>query len=405
MRLVTLLSSFLILFIRKQYLQASSTAAFGPLPQNSKKSQVGAIFSSPSSSSSISSSSSNVIIEHPKVSSLALPRDPTRLRYRCRVAYDGTNFGGFQIQPQKSQDKDCICSSGNQRERTVQGELERVLKRRFGREIRVVGAGRTDSGVHARGQAVHFDLTWDEHASITTNIAKQQPQQTSCSLEKSMNRMLPTDVCVWNLGPAPAPTSEHVNNRTSTFAWNVMRKCHSKLYSYRICLGDAMDPMDRYSRWQLDSNWVREKMTKSSNNSRSSDLENELAEILQHYVGTHDFVCFTSALEANQRRRGGVAKMNTVRTIYRCELICEDVERRFYRIDFYLNGALYKMVRSLVGTAIDVYRKAVDKDTFLRLLSNDPSQNGLMRGDNPSKPAPPQGLTLERVFYSNDDDF
>lgn len=312
---------------------------------------------------------------------LALPRDPGRLRYRCRVAYDGTEFQGFQIQHRKED---------STIKRTVQGELEQALERRFGRNIRVVGAGRTDAGVHARGQAVHFDLTWEEHNASMSSLPTPMVSNSSLALETAMNRMLPINIRVWNLGPAPPPGVEIVNNRTSTFAWNVMRKCDSKLYSYRICLADAMDPIDRYSRWQLDSNWVKQ----------MGDDTKELAEILRRYQGTRDFVCFAGALEATARRTGVVK--STVRTVHRCELVCEDAERQLFRIDIYLDGALYKMVRNLVGTAIDVYRKALDMETFERLL-NDPSKNGLTREDNPCKPAPPQGLTLERVFYPDDD--
>ncbi len=294
---------------------------------------------------------------------LSLRNDSMRIRYRSRVAYDGTGFSGFQLQGEK---------------RTIQGVIEGVLLRRFGRTIRVAGAGRTDAGVHARGQAIHFDLTLEEHSQLTEDA----------SLERAMNRMLPTDVRVWNLGLTPPPSEEFVNNQTSVFVWNVMRKCDRKLYSYRLCLGDAMDPVLRHDRWQLDNNWV-------------SEIDPILlAEILQEYQGTHDFVCFAGALEATARKTGII--MSTIRTVYNCNLICEDEERQLYRIDLYLDGALYKMVRNLVGTAIDVCRGKLERGTFDKLLK-DPSKHGFDRDNNPCKPAPPQGLTLERVFYPNDD--
>ncbi len=113
--------------------------------------------------------------------------------------------------------------------------------------------------------------------------------------------MLPTVVRVWNLWLTPPPSEEFVNNQTSFFVWIRMRKCDSKLYSYRLCLGDAMDPILRHGRWQLDNNWVSE---------INPIL---LAEILQEYQGTNDFVCFAEALEATARKTWII--MSTIRTV------------------------------------------------------------------------------------------
>jgi tRNA pseudouridine38-40 synthase len=298
-------------------------------------------------------------------SDLSLPGDSSKLRYRCRVTYDGTNLCGFQFQ-----DSD---------KRTVQGELEQVLSQRFDRAVRVVPAGRTDAGVHARGQAIHFDLGHNE-----TEVYNSDWNQR---LQTSMNQMLPSDIRIWNVGPAPPPCSELVNGDatgTIMYAWNVNRKCSGKLYSYRLCLADCMDPIERHRRWQLD--W--------ENNIDPVYL----AELLKHYQGTHDFQCFAGALEATARKTGVV--MSTLRTIQSIELIEEDPVTQFYRVDIYLDGALYKMVRNIVGTALDVCRGALPESQFLELLNN---PTDMARKDNPSKPAPPQGLTMERVFYPNDD--
>eukprot|EP00985_Skeletonema_marinoi_P033359 scaffold41104_cov234-Skeletonema_marinoi.AAC.2 len=70
-----------------------------------------------------------------------------KVRFRSRVAYCGTPFCGWQLQPHRT---------------TIQGEIEEALYRRYNRRIAVVGAGRTDAGVHARGQAIHFDLFQEE---------------------------------------------------------------------------------------------------------------------------------------------------------------------------------------------------------------------------------------------------
>ena len=88
-------------------------------------------------------------------------------RVKCVIAYDGTDFEGYQIQPQK---------------RTVQGEIEKILEKMHkGEQIRIYASGRTDARVHAMGQVVHFDtkLTLDES-----------------QWKRALNAMLPEDIVV-----------------------------------------------------------------------------------------------------------------------------------------------------------------------------------------------------------------
>jgi tRNA pseudouridine38-40 synthase len=315
-----------------------------------------------------------------------------KIRYRCRVTYDGTGFSGFQLQATAANVNVNSNSDEKQQQRTVQGQLEQVLAQRLNRPVRVVGAGRTDAGVHARGQAVHFDLYANETTTTTLATSNNKNNNDECwnqALQVSMNRMLPDDIRVWNVQPAPPPCLEFVNyddGEQEMKTWNVMRKCNAKLYSYRFCIGDSMDPLDRHTRWQPD--WGHE-----------IDV-NRLLPILKQYEGTHDFRCFAGALEQAQRKRGHT--IGTVRRIHSVRLVEEDSAQGLYRIDIFLVGALYKMVRNMVGTALDVCRGKVSEDKFLELLTN-PSESSLSRKDNPCKPAPPQGLTLERVFYPNDD--
>jgi tRNA pseudouridine38-40 synthase len=299
---------------------------------------------------------------------LSLTEQPQTLRYRCRVAYDGTGYSGFQLQPNPNQ---------KEQRRTIQGELERTLSQRFDRLVRVVGAGRTDAGVHSRGQAIHFDLYRNE--TTTETIIADDNNKV---LQTAMNRMLPQDIRVWKVEQAHLPREELVNGKKRVLPWNVMRKCNAKLYSYRLCIGDSMDPLERHYRWQLD--WGHE-------------IDPEyLGKILKLYEGTHNFVCFAGALESNERKTG--KRMGTIRTIHKINLI-KQTGNDLYRIDIYLEGALYKMVRNMVGTALEVCRGRMTEDEFLEILHH---PENLSRKDNPSKPAPPQGLTLEHVFYPDD---
>jgi tRNA pseudouridine38-40 synthase len=120
-----------------------------------------------------------------------------------------------------------------------------------------------------------------------------------------------------------------------------------------------------------------------------------LHRVLQRCMGgTHEFRTFAGGVkrtvQATQQR------LNTVWTIYSIDLVQEEDENGYdcnYRIDFHIQGALYKQIRNLVGTALDVARGVVMEDDVVQLL-----QPGHGRGDNPSRPVPPEGLTLEKTW-------
>lgn len=126
-----------------------------------------------------------------------------------------------------------------------------------------------------------------------------------------------------------------------------------------------------------------------------------LNETLQTFQGTHDFRAFSGAIEQKEKREQ--KSVRTVRTVYQVKLVEEDGNAGLYRIDILLQGALYKMIRNMVGTAIDVSRGRMSTDTFLQLLHHNDSDDQYVRDDNPCKPAPPQGLTLERVNFDDED--
>ena len=362
--------------------------------------------------------------------------DNKKIRYRGRVAYDGSNFKGWQVQAKG---------------RTVQGELEKILSQRFNREIKIVGAGRTDAGVHARGQAFQFDIY--PHEIVVKQQQQAQKKRTKDAdendfdhdrndendeklqveklfremLQTSLNSMLPQDIRIWDITKSPPPAlitktipiissqdsdnenkEEETTTITKRYNWHVIYNAIKKLYVYRISIGPksiSTDPLQRYHRVYFDGD---------------VDL-NQLERVLKYYEGTHDFRAFAGAVEANQRK-DGVEHKNTVRTIYNVTLV--DEGNGNYRIDILLQGALYKMVRNMVGTALDVCRGRVDEEYMLQILhhsdeddtscengnkinSNDNSSKRsgkqFVRNDNKCKPAPPEGLTLEKVYF--DDEF
>lgn len=315
-----------------------------------------------------------------------------RIRYRGRVAYDGTNFKGWQVQ-----------SKG----RTIQGEIEKTLSTRFNRQMKIVGAGRTDAGVHARGQAFHFDVYPNEvvvksnQQNRTIDLDESSKggaeEDIFCkSLQTSLNSMLPADVRVWNISKGPqlvtvSKTLSDGTESTQSYKWHVIYTAQQKLYVYRISLGPkaiTTDPIQRYTRVHVEG---------------EVDAIH-LQKVLKYYEGTHDFRAFAGAIEATQRK-DGIEHKNTVRTVYSASLIDEDNGN--FRIEIYLQGALYKMVRNMVGTAIDVCRGQLAEDSMLQMLHHSGGEDGenrqFVRKDNKCKPAAPEGLTLEKVFF--DDDF
>ncbi len=252
--------------------------------------------------------------------------------YRITLAYDGTDFQGWQVQ-----------RSGA---RTVQGDLEKALARLAGgRRVAVVGAGRTDTGVHARGQVASFDLPRDIEPG---------------DLARALNGLLAEDVRVIEAAHAP-------------LGFHARKSARTKLYRYVLDTGGIALPSRRrsvgYVPWTLDAPAV--------------------AAAARLYVGRHDFASLASS--------GGSVK-TTVRNVTRSDV--EFVARRdgvdgertlLYEVE--ADGFLRKMVRSMVGGLVAVGRGALTVEALTRAL-----EARDRRAWPP--PAPASGLTLVRVDYS-----
>jgi tRNA pseudouridine38-40 synthase len=352
----------------------------------------------------------------------------TKIRYRARLSYDGTHFYGFQYQ--------------SEMKRTVQGEVQKVLSKRFNQPVTLVGASRTDTGVHARGQAIHFDVIDTTTTTTNNNSSNILVKPSLQSIQYSINRLLPLDIRLWALSTTESSSS------SSSSSWHAIRSAKCKLYSYRLFQSPRYtDPLQRYTRACIHNAVV--------------DVS-KLNQTLSYFVGTHDFRPFAGSVEQTQKSRfkkllgmktssiasttnttnspstssttiNSLMMMNTTRTIYRIDLVKEsslwsssssdDISsNNNYRIDFYIQGALYKMIRNIVGAAVEVSRVVTDNkrrqiyehDLFrlLQLTNDDETSTNtstkrsplFTRRDNLSKPAPPEGLTLEWVFYDDDKD-
>ncbi|MGB9804947.1 tRNA pseudouridine(38-40) synthase TruA [Desulfofundulus sp.] len=244
---------------------------------------------------------------------------------KLTIAYDGTNYHGFQEQR----------GTGLV---TVQEVLEKCLTRLAGREIRVIGAGRTDAGVHARGQVVNFDACgW--------------PIPTE-RIVLALNGVLPGDIAALKA----EEVSPEFHARYSALA---------KTYRYTIYNSRIPSPF-----WRLYSYFVP----------RPLDVE-AMSEAAKKLLGTHDFSSFQAA---------GSPVRNTVRTLFDVDVFREGDE--LVHLTFRGNGFLYNMVRIMAGTLIEVGLGKRDPDDIPFILAaRDRTQAG--------PTVPPGGLCLERVEY------
>ncbi|HEY4691205.1 MAG TPA: tRNA pseudouridine(38-40) synthase TruA [Anaerolineae bacterium] len=244
------------------------------------------------------------------------------MRIRAVIAYDGTRCHGFQRQ-------------SPEREPTIQGELERALEKIAQRATTVLGAGRTDSGVHARGQVVAFDVEW---------------RHLTADLQRALNAVLPDDIAV--LDAAEAAPDFHPRYQA-----------RSREYRYTIYNSTLRHPL-----YRLYAHHVAEPLEVDTMRAAAACL-----------VGQHDFAAFGQATTGE----------STVRTLARLEI---GGERPWIEIDIEANGFLYRMVRSIVGTLIEVGRGRIAPARVAEILdSRDRAQA--------EATAPAHGLCLARVNY------
>ncbi|MGT2934167.1 tRNA pseudouridine(38-40) synthase TruA [Streptococcus catagoni] len=246
------------------------------------------------------------------------------VRYKAVISYDGSSFSGFQRQS---------------RARTVQEEIEKTLfKITNGQEVRIHGAGRTDAGVHAYGQVIHFDLGHErEKEKLRFALDTQTPEDIDfISLEK---------------------VSEDFHARYNK---------HSKTYEFLVDIGRPKNPMMR----QFATHYPY-------------PLDIELIErAIKDLVGEHDFTGFTAA---------GTNVQNKVRTITAAD-VRYDKERQFLIFTFSGNGFLYKQVRNMVGTLLKIGNGRFPVSQIQKVLLEKDRQ---LAGPTPAG----NGLYLKEIIY------
>lgn len=241
--------------------------------------------------------------------------------YKLTIAYDGTRFFGWERQPGRD---------------TVQGKLEAVLERLQGRPVNLIGAGRTDAGVHARAMV----------ASVRLDV-KETPE----GIRDYMNRYLPDAIAVREVKEA----GERFHARYNALG---------KTYRYTCFDGPVKPVFDRKYVTMLEF---------------SPDVD-KMRQAASYLVGEHDFASFCG----NPRM-----KKSTVRLV---DTIL--IERRKDRVIFTFHGTgfLQNMVRILVGTLLEVGRGRWQVQQVQSILE---AKNRAQAGPT----APPEGLCLMKVDY------
>lgn len=270
---------------------------------------------------------------------------PTR-NIRLRLAYDGTGYAGWQVQPRRP---------------TVQGCLEEAIRKVTGQAVRVLSAGRTDAGVHALGQVANF------HTAFPIPPHKWRPALQAC---------LPADIVILESDEVPADFH-------ATFS------ARSKRYRYVIYNHLVDDPFIRRYSWRISQPLDEQAMQ-------------DAALVL---IGKHDFRSFESdwpnkassvrcvADLTIQRAQGwnvfapaGLASQSALPASDTGPFICLEIEA---------DGFLYNMVRAITGTLVNVGRGTWSKADVLRVLL---AQDRAVAGGT----APACGLFMVRVNYGDE---
>ncbi|MBQ8541575.1 MAG: tRNA pseudouridine(38-40) synthase TruA [Clostridia bacterium] len=242
--------------------------------------------------------------------------------YKMTIAYDGTRYQGWQ----RLKDTD----------KSIQGKIEDVLSRMCGHKVEIHGSGRTDGGVHAKGQVASFKIQTDK----------------SCQeIRDYLNEYLPEDIAV----TAVCEADDRFHAR--------LTRCR-KTYLYRINNSNISNVFERKYVYNVPEELRVDKMKKAAS----------------YLKGEHDFVGFSSLKKV---------KKSTIRTIYDVKIEREGSEVRIYITG---DGFLYNMVRIIAGTLIEIGKGEKEPECILKVLET-------KNRENAGFTAPAQALTLYEVRY------
>jgi tRNA pseudouridine38-40 synthase len=243
--------------------------------------------------------------------------------FKLVIEYDGTNYNGWQRQAT---------------EPTVQAEIEQALSVMTRSDITLIGAGRTDAGVHALGQVAHFRCE-----------TRLDPE----AILKGLNSLLPPDIAICDCRLVPAD-------------FHARFAAQSKIYRYRILNRAARAAVGRNYSWFIH---------------RPLDVQ-AMQQAAHFIVGRHDFKAFESS---------GSPRAHTVRHVMAAQWV-EEREQGLLTFQIEADGFLRGMVRNIVGALVAAGRGRIQPaDIAAILASRDRRRAGA--------PAPPQGLVMVEVKY------
>jgi tRNA pseudouridine38-40 synthase len=256
------------------------------------------------------------------------------VRYRAILAYDGTNYRGFQR------------LAGD--EPNIQSTVEAAIARVSEQQVTVIGAGRTDAGVHATGQVIAFDLAW---------------RHEDDDLLRAINATLPDDIAVQKLDRA-------------ALSFHPRYDASSRTYQYFVYEAQIRQPMMARMAW-----WVHPPIHQRLD----VDKMNWAAAKL---LGSHDFASFGTPPQGENTRR------NVFRSEWEIEVPTQGTRLISYCIE--ANAFLYHMVRTIVGSLVEIGLGRMTIAEFIDAFqAKDRGRIGWL--------APPHGLTLVEVKYERSD--
>lgn len=215
------------------------------------------------------------------------------INVRMKIAYDGQRYKGWQ----RLSDEDD----------TVQGKIESCISRFFGEPIEVIGASRTDSGVHALGQIANFYVS---EACLETVIERKKNQEKQ--LRDALNSHLTDDIRILEI--------DFVNER-----FHSRFHCVSKTYHYQIVTSEVMNPLLRKTHVHTGKLKVK-----------------EMKKAALMLLGEHDFTTFTNV---KAKKKSMVRHLESIQFIE---------EKDHLTVEYTANGFLHHMVRRIMGTLIEV---------------------------------------------------